>query len=92
MGLYVHSHNGRLKRPLKSNVIISSIDACERSERALKEIAPSRLKLARARLMMRGKGDIYQERKGACAKVQRVIIRGENGALLTPSKRGTHQG
>ena len=51
-----------------------------------------RLKLARARLMMRGKGDTYQERKGACAKVQSIIIRGENGAFLTPSKRGTHQG
>ena len=42
--------------------------------------------------MMRGKGDTYQERKGACAKVQSIIIRGENGAFLTPSKRGTHQG
>ena len=42
--------------------------------------------------MMGGKGDTCQKRKGACVKVQRVIIRAENGALLTPSKRGTHQG
>ena len=61
-------------------------------QRALVEIALTRLKLARARLMMRGKGDTYQERNGACAKVQRVIIRVDNGAYFTPSKRGTHQG
>ena len=60
--------------------------------RALGVITLSRLKLARARLMMRGKVDTYQERKGACAKVQRVIIRGEKGALLTSSERGTHKG
>ena len=77
---------------MKNNISISFKDACERSERALGEIALSRMKLATARLMMRGKWDTYQERKGACAKVQRVIIRGENGALLTPSNRGTHQG
>ena len=58
--------------------------------RALGEIALSRLKLG-ARLMMRGKVDTYQERNGACVKVQRVIIRGENRVLYTPSKRGTHQ-
>ena len=84
MGLKAHSHNGRLKRTLISN--ISSIDPCEPSERALGEIALSRLKLG-ARLMMRGKGDTYQKRKGACVKVQRVIIRGENEALFTTSKK-----
>ena len=67
------------------------MDACERSEQALVEIALSRLKFG-ARLMLRGKGDAYRKRKRACVKEQRVIIRGENGALLTPSKRGTHQG
>ena len=35
--------------------------------------------------MMRGKGDTYQKRKGARFKVQQVIIRVENGAILTPS-------
>ena len=46
--------------------------------------------------MMRGKGDTYQKgyiktlikkRKGARVKVQRVIIKGENEALLTTGKR-----
>ena len=91
MGLKSHFQNGRLKRPLISNISISSIDACERSEQALGEIALSRLKFG-ARLMIRGKWDTYQKRKGACVKVQRIIIRGENWALLTPSKRSAHQG
>ena len=66
MGLYVDFffYNGRLKRPLISNISISSINASERSERALGGGAVSRLKLG-ARLMMRGKGDTYQKRKGA---------------------------
>ena len=55
--------------------------------RALGEIALSRLKLARARLMMRGKGDTYQEGRGACVKVQRVIIRGKGH--LSKVKKGT---
>ena len=42
-----------------------------------------------AHLMVRGKDDTYQK-KEACVKVQRVIIRGENGALLTPLKCGAH--
>ena len=58
--LKAHSHDGRLMRPLISNISISSIDACERSERALGEIAFSHLKLG-ARLMMRGKGYTYQK-------------------------------
>ena len=54
--------NGRLKRPLISYIIITSISTSERSERALWVIALSRLKLGR----MRGKGDTY--RKGALMK------------------------
>ena len=65
--------------------------ACERSERALGEIALSRLKLG-ARLMMRGKGDTYQKRKGACVKVQRVIARGENRALLHTQREALTRG
>ena len=52
-GLYAHSHNGRLKRPLISNVSISSINASERSDRASGRGALSHLKLG-ARLMFEG--------------------------------------
>ena len=62
------------------------------------ETALRRLKLG-ARLMMRGKGDTYQkglrnllEKKRGTCKKKRLIIRGENGALLTPKKMGAHQG
>ena len=71
-------HLIKRKKPNPNGVIsisITSIDACERSERALGEIALSRLQLDRARLMMKGKGDTSQERNGACAKVQRGIIK-----------------
>ena len=66
--------------PLISNICIPYINACEHSERALGEIALSRVELG-ARLIMRGKGDTYQKRKGACVKVQRVIVRGEKSHL-----------
>ena len=56
MGLY----NERLKRPLISNIIITSINASEHSERHLVEIVLGRFKLG-ARVLMRGKGDTYRK-------------------------------
>ena len=45
MGLYEHPHNERMKKPLISNIIISSINVSECSERALGEITLSHFKL-----------------------------------------------
>ena len=84
MGLYANFvYNGRLQRPFKYIIY--------KCERALGGGAVSRLKLG-ARLMMRGKGDTCHKREGDRFKAQRVIIRVENWALLTPSKIGPHQG
>ena len=63
-----------------SNIIITY--KCERSERALGEIALSCSKLG-ARLMVRGtEGDTYQKKKEHVSKYNY----GENGTFLTPTK------
>ena len=73
-----------------SNIIITSMNVSERSERALGDIALSRLKLG-ARLMMRGKGGTLIEGIRHLLGNKKEHVSKYKG-LLSEVKMGTHQG